>query len=79
MNIIKSLEELKELALKGINVYIPINQSIKSIKYIEYIPNENKWYIYHHIDGTDEKINTEELVNESTIVKAIEDKKLYLC
>lgn len=74
MKTIKSLEELKDLAgVNGIEVYIRLNFSLKSTKFIEYDLITNTWYIENYIDGS-----TTTKIDDTNIKEAIRKGALYI-
>lgn len=74
---IKSLQELKDLAsnVDGCDCYIKLNGGFTSSKHITY--NENKWYILHLIDDTEECCSDEGL-SKNHILEALNKGALFL-
>lgn len=79
MQQIKSLEELKQLAINKHNYCIHLSYGVRTSKWIEYHkPPEDRFYVYNYIDDTDGKYTEQQLKDETYIVDAIELGKLYL-
>lgn len=78
MKQIKSLEELKQLAIDKHNYCIHLSYGVKTSKWIEYHKPEDRFYVYNYIDDTDGKYTEQQLKEETYIVDAIELGKLYM-
>ena len=72
MKIIKSIEELKELASQGIEVSIMLAGGfLSSTKYIEYSDKSKKFYITNYIDSSEQCLTEKNLERCTNIVEAI--------
>lgn len=78
MKQIKSLEELKQLAIHNHNFVIRLNKNLTSSKWIEYHEQEKKFYVYNYIDDTSAKYTEKQLAKQTNIVKAINIGSLYM-
>lgn len=78
MKQIKSLEELKLKASAGpVDCFIRLNFGLRSSKDVEYNEDTDTWYIFHHIDGSEQELTTEELADATNIIEALEKGALY--
>ena len=67
---VKDIAHLRELISKGLNRYfIKLNFGLRSSKWLEM--NGDNFYVFHEIDGSDEVLTEQELIDEN-IGNAIE-------
>lgn len=80
MRQIKTIEELKERATDNqIDCFISLAGGLaKSSKTVEFMTDENKFWIHNDIDGSEQTLTAEELSTESNIGEAIQKGALYL-
>lgn len=72
--IVQSLDELKKKAIDGIDIAICFGIA-RSSKYIIYYEEDNRFYIWHYIDNTEEEISEGQLLR-SNIGRALRKKVL---
>lgn len=72
--IVQSLDELKKKAIDGIDIAICFGIA-RSSKYIIYYEEDNRFYIWHHIDNTEEELSEGQLLR-SNIGRALRKKAL---
>ncbi len=72
--IVQSLEELKEKAIAGVDIAICFGIA-RSRKYIIYYEEDNRFYIWHYIDNTEEELSESQLLR-SNIGRALRKKVL---
>ena len=78
MKKIKDLEELKQLASEAIvPAFIHLNYGLRSAKDIKYDADKDIWHVFHYIDDTEQKLTTQQLGEETNIIKALENGALY--
>ena len=79
MTRIEDLDHLKKMAEKEpLECFIKLNFGARSSKRISYSSEEEKpFYIYHEIDGSEEKLKETELLTESNIGHALSLGALY--
>ncbi len=77
--VIKSIDELKILADKGIEVSILLAGGIaRSTKFVDYNKKTKKFYIENYIDGSKEKLTEKQLAKYTNIPEAIKKNALIL-
>lgn len=76
-HIIKDIEELRTLASReeGCDCYVKLNFGLRSSKHITY---DDKWYILHLSDDSEQCLTDNELATDTNIVEAIEQNALIL-
>ena len=78
---VQSIPHLKELTKDRAEEFVMIlEKGLRSNKRIEWIEEENKFWIYHYIDSTEEMLSESELGNKgrSNVVFAIEMGTFYM-
>ena len=78
MKQIKSLEELKKVSQTHHNFFISLSGCLRSSKMIDYDPDTKKFFVEHFVDGTEEYYTEKELADDTNIVSAIEQSRLYM-
>lgn len=73
---IKSIAQLRKLAIEGIEVFIPLMYNLRSTKYIAYWPDVKKYYVSHYIDSFEEEITEKQLL-ASNIGKTMKKGNLF--
>lgn len=74
----KSIEELQKLTIGHyIEGYILLNGGLRSSKVIEWLPEDNVWWICNFIDDSEEYTSDDELRN-SFLGKAIKQGAFYI-
>lgn len=81
MQKINNIEELKQAAAGKdyTDMFIRLQFGLKSSKGIMYNPDTDVWNIYNEIDDTEQTLSTEELGNNTNILKALETGNLFKC
>jgi len=74
---IKSVEELKQLSINGLDCFIILNGGLRSSKNVFWDKNRNVFEIHNDIDGSGQTLFEDELHIETNIVTAIEQGALY--
>jgi len=71
---IKTITQLKELAKNGLECFILLNGGLRSSKYISYNPDDNSFYVLNYIDGSEQELTEEQLLDKSfgNIAEAME-------
>ena len=77
---IRTIEQLKELAKKGLECFILLNGGLRSSKYISYNPDGNKFYVFNYIDDSEQELNESQLLNSeyTNIAEAMEKGALII-
>lgn len=77
--LIESVNQLKDLAIQGVECYIALNGGVKSSKHIIYIEDAEVFEIINYIDESVQVLKEEDLFNEeyTNIGKAINLKAFY--
>lgn len=53
---IRTIEQLKQLAEKGLECFILLSGGLRSSKFIRYEPEENSFYVFNYIDDTEQTL-----------------------
>ena len=80
MTKVKTIEQLKKMIESGIHDYfILLNGNARSSKFVDYSPETEKFYITNEIDGTKQRLNSQNLFNRryTNIGYAIECGAFY--
>jgi uncharacterized protein YaaR (DUF327 family) len=77
---IRTIEQLKELAKKGLECFILLNGGLRSSKYISYNPDGNKFYVFNYIDDSEQELTESQLLDSeyTNIAEAIEKGALIM-
>ena len=78
MKQIKSIEELKKVSQTHHDFFISLGGCLRSSKMIDYDPDTKKFFVEHFVDGTEEYYTEKELADDTNIVSAIEQGRLYM-
>jgi hypothetical protein len=78
--IINTIDELKDLAIQGVECYIALNFGLKSIKHITYIEDAEVFEVINYIDESEQILTEKDLFDEeyTNIGKALNLKALYV-
>lgn len=78
--IINTIEELKDLAIQGVECYIALNSGFKSSKHITYIEDAEVFEVINYIDESEQILTEKDLFDEelTNIGKALNLKALYV-
>jgi len=60
---IKTVEQLKELAKKGMECFVLLNGGLRSSKYIRYDPDDNSFYVFNYIDDSEQTLTESQILN----------------
>ena len=61
---IRTVEQLKELARKGMECCIRLNGGLRSSKFIRYDPDDNSFYVFNYVDDSEQTL-TESQIRDS--------------
>lgn len=77
---IKSIEQLKKLAEKGLECFILLNGGLRSSKFIEYSQKDNTFYVFNYIDDSDQTLTESQILdsNYTNIGEAIQKGALIM-
>jgi uncharacterized protein YaaR (DUF327 family) len=77
---IRTIEQLKELAKKGLECFILLNGGLRSSKYISYNPDGNKFYVFNYIDDSEQELTESQLLDSeyTNIAEAMEKGALII-
>ena len=77
---IRTIEQLKELAKKGLECFILLNGGLRSSKYISYNPDGNKFYIFNYIDDSEQELTESQILDSeyTNIAEAMEKGALII-
>ena len=77
--IIESIEQLKDLSVRGLECHIRLNGGLKSSKHITYIDGDDVFEVINYIDDTEQVLTSKDIFNEdlTNIGKAITLKALH--
>ncbi len=79
MKQINNLEELKEVCSENaVDIFIYLCAGVRSSKNISYNKDKDTWYILNEIDDTEQEVRTENLDEETNIIKALNKKTLFM-
>jgi hypothetical protein len=79
MKQINNLEELKEICSENVvDIFIYLCAGARSSKNISYNKDKDTWYILNEIDDTEQEVKTENLDEETNIIKALDRKALFM-
>ena len=62
---IKTIEQLKELAKKGLDCFILLNGGLRSSKHIRYYPDDNSFYVLNLIDDSEQELTEAQILDSS--------------
>ncbi|MFC1766821.1 hypothetical protein ACFL6U_32695, partial [Planctomycetota bacterium] len=62
---IRTVEQLKELAKKGLECFILLNGGLRSSKFIDYDPNDNSFYVFNYVDDSEQKLTESQLLDDA--------------
>jgi hypothetical protein len=65
MNIIKTIEELKQRSLSGVEVSILLDGGFRSSKYIRYFQEDSTFEVINYIDDSEEYLTESEIMHEN--------------
>ena len=80
MTQVKTMRQLTQMVYDGVHdFFIMLNGGVRSGKYIDYSIYTEKFYITNEIDGTDQELTREQLMDEryTNIGKAMKAGALY--
>ena len=62
---IRTIEQLKSASKDGLECFILINGGLRSSKHIRYFDDENRFEIIHLIDGKEEYLTPEQVMDQN--------------
>ena len=62
---IRTIEQLKKLASKGMDCCIRLNGGLRSSKHIIYHPEDNSFYVFNYIDDTEQTLTDSQILDSS--------------
>ena len=60
---IRTVEQLKELAKKGMECFVLLNGGLRSSKYIRYDPDDNSFYVFNYIDDSEQTLTESQILS----------------
>ena len=77
---IKTVEQLKELAKKGMECFVLLNGGLRSSKYIRYDPDDNSFYVFNYIDDSEQTLTESRILDSeyANIGEAMEKGALIM-
>ena len=77
---IRTVEQLKELAKKGMECCIRLNGGLRSSKFIEYNPDDNSFYVFNYIDDSEQRLTESQILDSeyTNIGEALEKGALIM-
>jgi hypothetical protein len=81
MKKVQSVQHLMRLVKSGKHEYtILLNYGVRSSKHIKYIPDADRFWVLHYIDGSTQMLRVKDLVNAelTNIGKAVQVGALYV-
>ena len=60
---IRTIEQLKKLAEKGMECFILLNGGLRSSKFIRYDRKTNSFYIFNYIDDTEQTLTDAQILD----------------
>lgn len=80
MTQVKTTEQLKQMIEDAVHdFFIQLNYGARSSKFVDYSPETGKYYIENEIDGSEQELTEEQLMDEqyTNIGKAIKAGAFY--
>ena len=62
---IRTIEQLKELAKKGLDCFILLNGGLRSSRHIRYYPDDNSFYVLNLIDDSEQELTEAQILDSS--------------
>ena len=62
---IRTIEQLKELAKNGLDCFILLNGGLRSSKHISYHPDDNSFYVLNLIDGSEQELAENQILDSA--------------
>jgi len=60
---IRTIEQLKELAKKGLDCFILLNGGLRSSKHIRYYPDDNSFFVLNLIDDSEQELTEGQILD----------------
>ena len=60
---IRTIEQLKELAKKGLDCFILLNGGLRSSKHIRYYSDDNSFYVLNLIDDSEQELTESQILD----------------
>ena len=62
---IRTIEQLKELAKKGLDCFILLNGGLRSSKHIRYYPDDNSFFVLNLIDDSEQELTESQILDSA--------------
>ena len=60
---IRKIEQLKELAIDGLDCFILLNGGLRSSKHVRYYPDDNSFYVLNLIDDSEQELTEAQILS----------------
>ncbi|WP_419656028.1 hypothetical protein [Desulfosarcina variabilis] len=78
IKLITSIEELKRSSIDGCECFILLKGGLRSSRHIWYNERENQFEIINYIDGSEEMLSEQEMMESSNIGYAMMNRAFFI-